>query len=117
MRLTSCAFNRCVSASGMPISAKILPLLTSCSGSFCTIALSLLFEGRFMNDLGFPQAPPDHFDIRLRRFDALLRFLLKGMQHIENPRKAHGVDSPVSVALMSFHHLQHATTAKSLQGL
>jgi hypothetical protein len=46
------------------------------------------------------EPPLDEVDVRLRRCDALLRFLLEGVENEDHARKLHGVNGPIGVAVM-----------------
>src|ERR1043166_106708 len=50
----------------------------------------------------------DEIDIDLRRFDALRRLFLEGMQHVHDLPEPPRVDRPVRVPIVVFDHLEHA---------
>jgi hypothetical protein len=52
-----------------------------------------------------------------RRRAASLRFLLEGVQNIDDASKLDRIDGPVSVAIEVLHHFQHARAAKTLERL
>jgi hypothetical protein len=54
-----------------------------------------------------PQPRLDHCDVRFRRLDALGRFLLESVEHINHLGKAHRVNRAIGVALMILDHLEH----------
>ena len=54
---------------------------------------------------------------RLLIFGALLRFLLKSIEHIDNVFELNGVDGPISVTCESFHDLQDSGAAKAFDRL
>jgi hypothetical protein len=51
----------------------------------------------------------------LRRGDASLRLLLKGVQHVNGILEADCIDGPPSVALMGRHDLKHGAPAESFE--
>jgi len=59
----------------------------------------------------------DQLDFLLRRRDAVLRFLLEHMQHVNLRREPDGVDRAVGVASVVLHHFQHPSPAETLQRL
>ena len=55
---------------------------------------------------GSPQPLFDQRDLVLGRRHSVLRFLLEGVEHIDNAREPHGVDGAVGVAVMVVDHFQ-----------
>jgi len=52
--------------------------------------------------LGISQSPFYQLNVALRRLDPPPRLFLKGMEDINGLAKAHGIDSPVGVAVEVF---------------
>jgi len=52
-----------------------------------------------VNGLGILEALPDQFNVSLRSSDPARRFLLKGMQDVQDALKSHGVDGWVGIAV------------------
>jgi hypothetical protein len=67
--------------------------------------------------LGHFEPRLDYLDVALRRLASPLRLLLKGVKDINHLRKAHGVNSSISIAIFIIDHFQNATSAKPFQGL
>jgi len=63
------------------------------------------------------QPPPDEIHLGRRRLDALLRFLLERMKHIDGARQFHGVDGSISVSIVFLDDLKHSRPAEPLQDL
>src|ERR1017187_8994863 len=98
---------------GKPRSAKTLPL------PFLT-RMVLFF---FMSVVPLPIVPLcrseplfDEFDFFLRRGDAFLGLLLKGVQHVNSVAEAHRVDGPEGVALIGRYDLKHSAPAETFEG-
>jgi hypothetical protein len=53
----------------------------------------------------------------LRRLDALLRFLLEGVQHKDCSRKPHRVDRPVRASLVVFDDFENPSSPKPFEWL
>ena len=51
------------------------------------------------------------------RRNSVLRFLLEGVEHVDDPCEAHSVDGAAGVAVMVVDHLEHASAGESLEGL
>ena len=66
--------------------------------------------------LGASQARADQFDVVSRSLAALPRFLLKGVEHVDNAGKTDGVDGPVGVAIEVIYDLQNATGGGAASG-
>ena len=52
-----------------------------------------------MNGLGILEALPDQFNVSLRGGDPARRFLLKGVQDVQDALKSHGVNRSVRIAV------------------
>src|SRR4051794_33122670 len=63
------------------------------------------------------QARLDQVDIPLRSCDAFLRFLLKGMQDVDNAGESDGVDGAVRVAVEVIDDLEDTPATKSFECL
>ncbi len=59
----------------------------------------------------------DQFNVLLGRRDALLRFLLEGMKHVDDACKPYGINGPVRIAVEILDQLKHSTTAESSERL
>jgi hypothetical protein len=68
-----------------------------------------------MNGLGILQALPDQFDVSLRGGNPACRFLLKGVQDVQDALKPHGVDGPIRIAVEVIADFEDP--AKTLEGL
>src|SRR5688572_11852875 len=68
-----------------------------------------------MVGLGQPQPFPNEFDFRLRSGNTFFRFLLKGVNDIDNVGKFHRVNSPVSASLMILRDFKNPGSMKAFQ--
>lgn len=67
--------------------------------------------------LGSLETRPDQRDLVSWGGNALLRFLLKRMEHVNDPKKLDRIDDAVGIAIEVVDDFEHATATKSLQGL
>src|SRR5207248_2877250 len=56
------------------------------------------------------------FDFFFRRGDALLRLLLKGVQHVNCLLEADRIDDAVGVPLVRCHDFKHSAAAEAFEG-
>jgi len=68
-----------------------------------------------VNGLGVLQALSDQFNVSLRGANPARRFLLKGVQDVQDALKAHGVDGPIRIAAKIIADFEDP--AKTLEGL
>ena len=68
-----------------------------------------------MNGLGVLQALPDQLNVSLRSGNPARRFLLKGVQDVQDALKAHGIDGPIRIAVEIIADFEDS--AKTLEGL
>jgi hypothetical protein len=66
-----------------------------------------------VNGLGVLEALSDQFNVSLRRRNPARRFLLKGVQDVQDALKAHGVDSSIRIAVEAIANFEDA--AKTLE--
>src|SRR5437764_6346037 len=104
------------SASAKPRSANTLPVPRMIASSpwfvlsaFCFAMAGLVI---LLCDL---QSSFDQVDIQLGGLDALGRFFLKGVKHVDDLLEAHEVDRPVSLSVMVFDQFED-TRALNLPG-
>src|SRR5665213_2367260 len=109
MPRTISALTRCSSAFGRPRSAKTFPLL------FVTLTF-FIFSLRVGCFCVF-KATFDLFDLGLGRLDARLRFLLEGVQYVQNALHSDGINRSKSIAVEIGDDLQNAGTLTPLQRL
>jgi hypothetical protein len=77
----------------------------------------LSFQPCGVHFLGSLEAPLDQVDLAPWRFDSVLRFLLKGVEHVNAASQSHGVDGAICVPGMVFNDLQNAGSAEPSEGL
>jgi hypothetical protein len=67
--------------------------------------------------LGGLQPLPDDVHLGRRRLDALLRFLLEGVEHVDGTGKLHRVDGPIRVPVVVLDHFEHPRPTEALPDL
>jgi len=68
-----------------------------------------------VNGLGVLRALSDKFNVSLQSGNPARRFLLKGVQDVQDALKAHGVDGPMRIAVEVISDFEDP--AKPLRGL
>src|SRR6266702_5145842 len=105
------AFRRLTSASGSRMSAKTLPLLFVLTGLF----IFALYRGS-VQCFSVSEPRIDLLNLVKRRLNSLARFLLKGMEHINDAAKFDGVDRPEGVSVEIRYNLENTSAFEPFQG-
>src|ERR1017187_711408 len=100
----------------MPRSAKTFPLLFSALMGFFVLVVMLVLPF-FVETFGLSQAAVDEVNILLGCSDALLRFLLEGVQNVNRLLKAGRIGGAPRIAGMVCDNFKHRSSTKTFQRL